>query len=306
MRYTLGLTALLVAATAAFKGLGLAHGSWLPFSMLVVLQPGAALTRSRMAHRVTGTVAGALVAGLPLWSALPLPALLAVIAVACAIFTYLMRRHYGTAVFFITLTVVLMTGLGVAPAWALALERLGCVVAGSLAAWGVARLLWPAPSEDQLGALLDAALDANRAYLGVVRNALAAGGRQWHEASVAPKRQAERVNRRLAPVLARYRRNAAAGDERVALAAFSQQLTSMVTTLFLQQEIDPEPIDDPAAHALCLEALAALDVLAGCEKARWRPDGGEPATSSCGNPDVMLQLRAIRDAAGQAAARGCA
>ncbi|MHC1713015.1 MAG: FUSC family protein [Solidesulfovibrio sp.] len=313
LRYTLGLTGLLMAAAAAFKGVGLAHGSWLPFSMMVVLQPNARLTRSRMSHRVIGTVAGAALAGLPFWADVPMPWLLAVIGASCAIFTYLMRRHYGTAVFFITVTVVLMTGLGQALPGALALERLGCVIVGSLAAWLAAKTLWPGLSAAQLQGILDAALETNRAYLIVLRSALAAGGRRLHEASVEAKRRAERANKRLSAALAEFRlQPVAATDANAALvarAAVSPRVTGMLTVLFLQQEATPEPFDDTDVVALGRIALAALDRLMGLDPKEEGPllvGLSTPAENSTGRPgdsidperqgrrqNVLCQLRDI-------------
>jgi len=305
VRYSLGLSLLLMAAAAAFKALGLPHGSWLPFSMLVVLQPSAGLTRARMAHRVAGTVAGALVAGLPLWRTLPLPGLLAVIAVCCAIFTYLMRRHYGTAVFFITVTVVLMTSLDTTLPWHLAVERLGCVVAGSLAAWGVAGRLWSAPSEARIRGLLAASFTASGDYLRTVRNALATGGDHFHHESVAAKRRAERANAALAAAVAQWR-GAPAPDDVASLAAFAPRLTAMLTVLFLQQETDPRPVDDPEADSLARQVEAVLAGLAaGCAGPEGFVNGtggaggvspGIPPVARGAASGVVRQLRDIRSA----------
>lgn len=304
VRYTIGLSLLLLAAVAAFKGLGLPHGSWLPFSMLVVLQPSAGLTRSRMLHRIGGTVAGALVAGLPFWRALPLPALLGVIAAGCFIFTYLMRRHYGAAVFFITVTVVLMTSLDATVHWHLAVERLGCVVAGSLAAYFAARFLWPAPSEARVRALLEEAFEANRAYLEVVCRALTAGGDGLHDASVAAKRRAERAGRSLAAVLPKRRPGAAdpaARDSLDALAASCTRLTGLVTVLFLQQEADPAPVDAPEAARLARQTLDVLDFLAGERPAEAAITPEAAPQIGRGRSDVARQLADIREAAFRAA-----
>lgn len=308
VRYTLGLSALLMAATAVFKGLDLPHGAWLPFSMLVVLQPNAGLTRSRMIHRICGTTAGALVAGLPFWQAVPLPLLLGVIAVSCAIFTYLMRRHYGTAVFFITVTVVLMTGLGQAVPWQLAAQRLGCVIAGSLAAYAVARTLWAAPSAARVTALVEAAFEANRAYLETVRQALVAGGDAFHTASIEAKRRAERADRSVQAVLAQWRHT---GPEPATLAALEaraaacSRLTGLVTVLFLQQETDPAPVKAPEVADLVRQTLDVLDFLSG-DKAAGPPPApaAAPAAATC-RPDVACQLTDIH-AAVLAAAGGAA
>lgn len=318
VRYTLGLTFLLVAATALFKGLGLVHGSWLPFSMLVVLQPSARFTRSRMAHRVLGTVVAATVAGLPFWAALPLPGLLTVIGVSCFVFTYLMRRHYGTAVFCITVTVILMTGLDQTLPWQLALERLGCVVVGSLAAWLLAKTVWPGPSQARLQNLLDAAIDANRAYLAVVRNALATGSSRLHQASVAAKRLAERAQGRLDAALAEGSAGPASAVDASfrARVAFSPRLTDMLTVLFLQQETAPLPPDDPEVRTAAEAAMAALDALsrtppvnpetaAACrEAAPSTPDGAEqgwpPALRNRRSPEGRDAVRVLRDIAAAA------
>ena len=48
-------------------------GYWLPFTMVVVLQPDYGSTRQRAAQRVLGTLAGSLAASVLLWVKPPLP-----------------------------------------------------------------------------------------------------------------------------------------------------------------------------------------------------------------------------------------
>jgi hypothetical protein len=284
----------------------------------VVLQPSARLTRSRMAHRVVGTVAGALTASLPVWAALPVPWLLTAIAACCAVFTYLMRRHYGTAVFFITVTVILMTGLDQPLSWQIALERLGCVVVGSLSAWLAARALWPGLSVAQFEAILQTTFEADRAYLAVLRIALASGGNRLHWASVEAKRRAERAGKRLADALADFRDTpgAAADGRLVSLADVAPRLTGMLTVLFLQQEGTPPPLDDPEADELCRKAMAALTALAGLEPSETGNGSLTPAltveapTDGLSSPDqrrrqdILGQLRDIVAALAEAEGQG--
>ncbi len=63
------------SAWSIFKAYALPHGYWLPFTIVVVLQPDYGSTRQRAAQRVLGTFAGSAVASALLWLHMPFAAI---------------------------------------------------------------------------------------------------------------------------------------------------------------------------------------------------------------------------------------
>ena len=93
VRFSARIAVLTMAGVLAFKGWNLPHGYWLPFTMVVVLQPDYGATRRRAAQRMLGTLAGSILASLLLLLHLPLAAIMVATAVACCAFTYHLKRR---------------------------------------------------------------------------------------------------------------------------------------------------------------------------------------------------------------------
>jgi len=89
--------------------LNLPHGYWLPFTMVVVLQPDYGSTRQRAGSGFLGPLAGSLFASLLMWLHPSLPVVMIAMSATIFIFGFLVKRNYGLAVFFVTLFVVLLT-----------------------------------------------------------------------------------------------------------------------------------------------------------------------------------------------------
>jgi uncharacterized membrane protein YccC len=191
--YTFRLAALTVAGVWVFKTHSLPHGYWLPFTMVVVLQPDYGSTRQKAAQRLLGTLIGSIFASLLLWLNLPFAVLMAGTALMSFLFGYFIKRNYGVAVIFITLFVVLLTEANSPVTLALTAERLGCTVAGGGLALLAALVFWPVWERDHFWPILARAVHANREYLRVVLDRLRQGEAYDPEVSHA-KRRAEMAN----------------------------------------------------------------------------------------------------------------
>jgi uncharacterized membrane protein YccC len=193
IRFTFRSAILTTGGVVAYKLLGLPHGYWLPFTMIVVLQPDYGSTRRRAAQRVLGTLVGSIAASLILWLRLPLPVLMLACAATIFTFGYWLKRNYGIAVVFITLFVVLLTEANGPVSIELAIERLGSTLAGGLVALLAAQLFWPVWERERLPPIVAEALRANRDYLRLLVERVAAGRTFDAEAREA-KRKVERAN----------------------------------------------------------------------------------------------------------------
>lgn len=193
VRYTLRLAVLTMAGVAIFKSYALPHGYWLPFTIVVVLQPDYGSTRQRAAQRVLGTLAGTVVAGALHWLQLPTALLMTATAGTMFGFGYWLKRNYAIAIFFITLFIVLLTGATEPVTIAFTIERITSTLAGGALALLAAQLFWPVWERDRFSPLLARAFRANREYLRILIDRLVGGGRFEAEA-IGLKRRVESAN----------------------------------------------------------------------------------------------------------------
>lgn len=184
----LGLIGVLV-----FKLSGFPHGYWLPFTILVVLQPDFGSTREKAAQRVLGTLTGGLIASSLLWLHPPLVVILTAVTVTNFLFGYFLKTRYGVAVVFVTLMVVLMTESQHPVTLAFTLERMGSTLAGGLLALGAALVFWPSWERGRFPAIFSKALSANRTYFDCVIRHLREGLSEGEEIARA-RHHAESTN----------------------------------------------------------------------------------------------------------------
>jgi len=263
VRFTLRVAVLTMLGVAVFKYWALPHGYWLPFTVVVVLQPDYGSTRTRAAQRVLGTFAGSLVASALLWLHPP-PVLLA-LATAATIFAfgYWVRHNYAVAVFFVTLFIVLLTEASHPVTLAFTIERLASTLAGGALALLAALFFWPVWERHRLPPILAAAVRANRTFLGLLIARLETGG-GYDAAAIAAKRQAEVANSAVFSSLQRMMgdpQNQQEGLERAAaIANGNQRLTRALTIVALHLTPGaPLAAGELAAFGrLADEALAAL------------------------------------------------
>lgn len=234
VRFTIRLAVLMVFGVVVFKAYALPHGYWLPFTMIVVLQPDYGSTRQRAAQRVAGTLAGSAIASALLWLHLPFPALAVAMAGTIFTFGYFVRRNYAVAVVFITLFIVLLTEAEHPVTIGFTIERLLSTLAGGALAMLAALLFWPVWERHRFPAILAQGLRANREFLYLVTARVAAGG-SFDADLVAAKRNAEAANSAIFSSLRRMTgdpKNQREGLEQAAtLANGNQRLTRTLTVV---------------------------------------------------------------------------
>lgn len=276
VRYIARLAVLEMAGVAIFKLLNLSHGYWLPLTVLVVMQPDYGSTRLRAGQRVFGTLAGSVLASLLLWLALPEAVLFTAMATTMFFFAFFLKRNYGYAVFFITLFVVLITETTTKVTLGFTGERLGVTAAGGLLALLAAQLFWPAWERRFFPGVLAAALRANRDYIRLLGERLAAGG-GYDDEAIAHKRAAEKANSLVFASLQRMSgdpKNQQEGIEAYgALANGNQRLTRALTVVAIHLSPGtalsrPEPGRFVQTAGETLDTLAAITESSRTDDAR--------------------------------------
>jgi uncharacterized membrane protein YccC len=265
VRYGIRSAALTMMGVWCAMELHLRHGYWLPFTMMIVLQPDYGSTRQRAAQRVLGTVAGSIVASVILLLSLPASVALAATAATGFAFNYCLKRSYGVAVVFVTLFVVLLTETGGRVDFSFAAERLATTTAGGLAALLAAFLFWPMWERDRFPSIFAGALRANAAYLDALVARILEGG-QVDPATLQAKRRAESANSRAFSSLRRLSGDPKSRQEMIeraaALANGNQRLTRAMSGIILYLEPGPGVPADRVLSEFRVKAGEALEVLA--------------------------------------------
>ena len=264
VRYTARIAVLMMFGVVVFKLSAMPHGYWLPFTVIVVLQPDYGSTRQRAAQRVLGTLTGSLLASGLLWLHLPFAALAVAMAATIFCFGYLVRRNYALAVFFVTLFIVLLTEAGGPVTIAFTVERLASTLAGGALALLAAMFFWPVWERERFPPLLATALRANRDYLRELATRLARGG-SYDTAAIAAKRRVEAANSTLFSSLQRMsgdpKAQQAGLEQAATLANGNQRLTRGLNVLALH--LTPgAPLERRELGDFVQLAADALDALA--------------------------------------------
>lgn len=263
VRHTIRLSVLTLLGVLVWHVYKLPHGYWLPFTMLVVMQPDYGSTRQRAAQRMAGTIAGSLLASSLLWLHPSFPVLMAAIAVTIFFFGYYLKRRYGVAVVFITLNIVLLTESTRPVTMAFTLERVGSTLAGGLCALLAAFIFWPVWERSRFPSIMIKALSANRRYLAGITGRLISGT-PYDDEAIQRKRAAESANSDVFSSLHRMvadPRNQQEGlEQAAALANGNQRATRALTVIALhlnhQQTRHRETLH--AFQTLCFDAFDAL------------------------------------------------
>jgi len=258
IRYILRLTLLTSVGVWAFQYFNLPHGYWLPFTMVVILQPDFGATRQRAAQRVAGTLTGSIIATALIWLHPPGWVDLTIIGAAAFGYAYIVRRNYGVAIFFVTIFVVILLEGGSGGHAHIAIERVLATCAGAALAFIAAAIFWPKWERDRFPDALADAFRANADYLAH----LAMPQAEVMADTVEKSHRA--VERAHAAVFASLRRmfgdpqNRREGIEQMAaLANGSQRLTRVLNVIFAH--IQPAS----GAHLVDIDAfcLAAKNFL---------------------------------------------
>jgi uncharacterized membrane protein YccC len=259
------MLAVLIAKTWRYPHI-LAHAYWLPYTIVVVLQPDYGATRAKAAQRLWGTVAGSIAGTLILMLRLPLSMIVLATAAVGAIFAFFLRRNYAVAVVFITIFVVFLTESFRPATIELMIERLTCTVAGGVLALAGALVFWPSWEQTRFPAMLAAALTANRDYLKALYARLGSLIVVPDSELAAAKRKAESANQKMFGSLARLFADPVshrAGSEQApVLANGSLRLTRALNLLLVQAgSASLSRAEQARLSPLVRQMIGALDLL---------------------------------------------
>ncbi len=107
-RYALRAATAATVALFIYKWFHINHGYWLPFSVMIVLQPYFGATFKKAVQRIAGTVAGGLVGGLLLRVHTGMHIQEIMLCLSFIFMVYYLRKNYGISAFIITLNLVLL------------------------------------------------------------------------------------------------------------------------------------------------------------------------------------------------------
>ena len=155
-----------IAATLAlfvFKWFKIDHGYWLPFSLMIVIQPYFGATFKKAIDRVVGTLLGGLAGSLLLHLPAGLHIKEAILFLTFIFMVYYVRRNYAIAVFVITLNLVLLFNIEMAFNNTIMITRAVCTICGSFLAV-VSGFVLPTWDSKWLPSHLAAAINCNYQY----------------------------------------------------------------------------------------------------------------------------------------------
>jgi len=156
-----------IAATLAlfvYKWFGIDHGYWLPFSVMIVIQPYFGATFQKAIDRVMGTLLGGLAGSLLLHVPADLHIKEAILFLTFILMVYYIRRRYSIAVFVITLNLVLLFNIQSSYNNMLMVTRAICTIGGSLLAVISGFVFLPAWDKKWLPSHLAGAINCNYEY----------------------------------------------------------------------------------------------------------------------------------------------
>jgi uncharacterized membrane protein YccC len=156
-----------IAATVAlfiYKWFGIGHGYWLPFSVMIIIQPYFGATFTKAIARVGGTLAGGIAASLLLHLPVSLHINEGILFLTFILMVYYIRKKYSVAVFFITLNLVLLFHIESAYNDRLMITRALCTAGGALLAVVSGFALFPTWDKKWLPVHLADAIKGNYDY----------------------------------------------------------------------------------------------------------------------------------------------
>ncbi|MFA6961498.1 MAG: FUSC family protein [Opitutaceae bacterium] len=257
VRFGLRMAVFTGLGTLIFLWLKIPHGYWLPFTIVVVMQPDFGSTRQKALQRVGGTLAGSVIASLLLWLDLPPAAHLFIIGFGVFAFAYFLKRSYGVAVVFVTIFVVMLLEHAGQGGSHVEIERIGATLVGGLIALLAAQLFWPVWERDRFPPIFARALSSTRDYLAVLQSRLHDGG-GLDDATVKAKRRAEAAAALMFSSLGRLFADTHAPRaevEKIAALANGNQRTLRIANLLMVGLHDGPALDTPviSAHFKAIE-----------------------------------------------------
>lgn len=160
------LRSAIAASVALFvaKWFHINHGYWLPFSLMIVIQPYFGATLAKARDRVLGTVLGGVAGGLLSLVPTGLHLKEAMLFLTFILMVYYVRRNYSIAAFIVTLNLVLLFNIDHSYDPQLLLVRAVCTIGGSLLAVVAGFVLLPSWDKTWLPTHLAEAIKSNYDY----------------------------------------------------------------------------------------------------------------------------------------------
>ena len=131
-RYALRSAIAASVALFIYKWFRIDHGYWLPFTVIIVMQPYFGATFRRAMQRVAGTLLGGIAGSLLLHSPADLHIKEGILFLTFIFMVYYMRKQYAIAAFIITLNLVLLFNLQSAYNDMLMVTRALCTIGGAM------------------------------------------------------------------------------------------------------------------------------------------------------------------------------
>lgn len=131
VRYALRSAIAASVALFIYKWFNINHGYWLPFSLMIVIQPYFGATFQKAMQRIVGTLAGGVVGSLFLLIDKDIHLIELILFVTFVLMVYYFRKNYALAVFVITVNLVLLFNLEQALNPLLIVTRALCTIGGA-------------------------------------------------------------------------------------------------------------------------------------------------------------------------------
>ncbi len=167
-KFALRTTIAAMIGMGIYKWFDIDHGYWIPFTILIVLQPDFGSTWKKATHRMAGTVLGVLTGGLILLIPSHYSILEIMLFISTFFMIYFIRSNYTIAVYFITVTLMLMYKTTNEASWAIIGTRIACTMGGSALAIVAGYLFFPVWEKNRLPELMVEALNANLRYVHLI------------------------------------------------------------------------------------------------------------------------------------------
>jgi uncharacterized membrane protein YccC len=248
-RHALRTSAVCVSSVLLVRALHLPYGEWMALTAVIVLQPYVAHTWRKSLQRVSGTIAGGLLAALLAVFIRTPEALIASVCITSFFTLAWFAVDYAWYCFFLTPTFVLLTVRG-QHGWHVAGIRSMDTILGAALALVAVKLLWTESEHLRLGEILARSGEANAAYLAAMRRYWSAPQEEKPAASediLAPaRRHAGLANNESEEALERLMmegtQSPAASvrtEHALAFATYSRRLTQGVVTVALLHAVPP-------------------------------------------------------------------
>lgn len=255
-----------VAATVAmfiYKWYNIDHGFWMPFSVMIVIQPYFGATLKKAFDRITGTVLGVFAGSFLLYLPQGYHLQEVVLFFTFILMVYFAKKKYSASAFFITLNLVLLFNIESSYSNMLMVARVVSTIGGALMAVAAGWLLLPTWDKKLLPSFLARAVAANYDYFNATFF-LPAEHANWTKY----KRLAESGNSNVYDSFNRYMQEPGRrkSDAWYALITCNVRITRSLNNIHMEQaekKIADAPQDPDALNIKVAECVALFDTVLG-------------------------------------------